>query len=58
MNVDFASSTKRNAPNAVIVRRPRSGDGVGSALRDAFGPKPDAMPDEWSLLIKRIDRRH
>ncbi len=42
----------------IVVRRPRTSDGVGSALRNAFDADARTAPDEWSLLIERIDRFH
>ena len=37
-----------------IVRRPRSTDALGHALRGVFGDTP--LPDEFMVLLHRLDR--
>ncbi|WP_174279971.1 hypothetical protein [Sphingomonas bacterium] len=42
--------------NVQVVRVPRPADGVGAALRAAWGGGA-ALPAEWLKLIQRLDRR-
>src|SRR3546814_4630890 len=58
----FIFMTRRAAPNrkpivsrGSPVRRPRAGDGVGDALRNAFNTEAGNLPADMKALLRALD---
>lgn len=39
------------------VPQPARTDGVGEALRKAFGRRPESCPDDLERLLRKLDRK-
>ncbi|MCM8730688.1 hypothetical protein ACFO8O_06860 [Hephaestia sp. GCM10023244] len=48
---------KTIASRGDAVQRPRAGDGVGQALRNAFGDEMGALPPDMKALLQSLDCR-
>lgn len=48
-------SIDHDKDGAQIVRRPRSTDAIGHALRGAFG-EGCGLPDEMVVMLRRLDQ--
>ncbi len=50
-----ALSRKTKVSHGYVVRRPRAVDGVGSALRAAFGPEGANLPADMRALLCSLE---